>query len=334
MNMRDRLGLAFESGQVQVPSGGSIVVWNATPRPFYQSLSPDRVLFVLGDWQRSLSLVREGFRTASTHSESCSLAIVEIGRSRKATLGQVGAAYCSLETGRTLVVDGHREMGIDGILRQLRKAHGIDGAISKFHGRVFWLTRKEKTPDIFQEWKALLDPARNRDGFFTTPTLFSSDGIDPGSACLAAALPDLRGHGADFGAGWGWLSLRALASNPDIASMTLIDCEADAIRCARLNVSDPRARFMWADVLTCEFEQKFDFVLMNPPFHRTNRPEPGLGHDFIRRAASALHPSGTLDLVANRFLAYERVVESSFRSWRVVGEANGFKAIRARNPKT
>ena len=186
MNMRDRLGLAFESGQVQVPSGGSIVVWNATPRPFYQSLSPDRVLFVLGDWQRSLSLVREGFRTASTHSESCSLAIVEIGRSRKATLGQVGAAYCSLETGGTLVVDGHREMGIDGILRQLRKAHGIDGAISKFHGRVFWLTRKEKTPDIFQEWKALLDPARNRDGFFTTPTLFSSDGIDPGSACLAA----------------------------------------------------------------------------------------------------------------------------------------------------
>ena len=334
MSVRDRLDLPFRDGQLAVPESGSTVVWNGSPRPFYGSLPRERVFFVQGDWQRSQGFSRDGFRTGTASTGPASLAIVEINRSRKATLGLIGTAYSGLETGSTLVIDGMRDMGIDGILNAVRSRHPVNGSISKQHGRVFWLTRHAVVPGDFQQWKRLLEPRRNGDGFFTVPNLFSSQEVDPGSALLADALSPLRGHGADFGAGWGWLSAQALAANPDIASLSLIDCESEAIRCARLNVLDDRARFTWADVMDCAFDRKLDFVLMNPPFHRTTRPEPGLGFGFVRRAAAVLHPAGSLHFVANRHLAYEETVKSCFRSWRTVREVDGFKVIRARKPRS
>ena len=334
LSVPDRLDLPFRDGLLAVPASGSTVVWNGTPRPFYESLPRETVFFVQGDWHGSRRFSRDGFRTGTTHTGQAALAIVEINRSRKATLGQIGTAYSGLETGGTLVIDGNRDMGIDGILNAVRTRHPVNGSISKRHGRVFWLTRHGRVPGDFRQWKRLLEPRRNGDGFFTVPNLFSSEEIDPGSSLLADCLPPLRGHGADFGAGWGWLSFRALASGPDIANLALIDCEFEAIRCARQNVSDNRARFVWADVMTYAFDRKLDFVVMNPPFHRTTRPDPGLGYGFVSRAASVLHPSGTLHLVANRHLAYEDTVKSCFRSWRTVGEAGGFKVIRARKPRS
>ncbi len=334
MSVRDRLGLPFRDGQLAVPESGLTVVWNGSPRPFYGSLPRERVFFVQGDWKRSQRFARDGFRTGTANTEPASLAIVEINRSRKATQGLIGIAYSGLETGGTLVIDGKRDMGIDGTLNAVRSRHPVNGSISKQHGRVFWLTRHEDVPGDFRQWKRLLEPRLNGDGFFTVPNLFSSEEIDPGSALLADALSPLRGHGADFGSGWGWLSAQALATNPEIASLSLIDCESEAIRCARLNVLDNRARFTWADVMDCEFDRKLDFVLMNPPFHRTTRPDPGLGFGFVRRAAAVLHPSGSLHFVANRHLPYEETVKSCFRSWRTIRETDGFKVIRARKPRS
>ncbi len=333
MSIRDRLGIPFRDGQLAVPESGSTVVWNGSLRPFYGSLPRERAYFVQGDWVRSQRFSRDGFRTGTTNTGLASLAIVEINRSRKATLGLIGIAYSGLETGGTLVIDGKRDMGIDGILNAVRSRHPVNGSISKQHGRVFWLTRHGDVPGDFRQWKRLLEPRRNGDGFFTVPNLFSSEAVDPGSALLADALSPIRGHGADFGSGWGWLSAQALANNPGIASLSLIDCESEAIKCARLNVRDNRARFTWADVMSCTFDRKLDFVLMNPPFHRTTMPDPGLGIGFVRRAAAVLHSSGSLHLVANRHLPYEETVKSCFRSWRTVSEANGFKTIRARNPR-
>ena len=53
---------------------------------------------------------------------------------------------------------------------------------------------------VFAGWAARL--AEPVPGFFTLPGVFSADGVDPGSALLAAHLPlDLPGKGADMGPG-------------------------------------------------------------------------------------------------------------------------------------
>ena len=53
---------------------------------------------------------------------------------------------------------------------------------------------------------------------------------------LARHLPrEMKGRIADLGAGWGWLAAQAL-TRPEIRELHLVEAEADALACARLNV--------------------------------------------------------------------------------------------------
>ena len=53
---------------------------------------------------------------------------------------------------------------------------------------------------------------------------------------------------------------------------------------------------------------------MNPPFHDGGTEDQALGQAFIRRAAEALRPGGTLWLVANRHLPYEATLSAAFKT--------------------
>ena len=61
--------------------------------------------------------------------------------------------------------------------------------------------------------------------------------------------------------------------------------------------------------------------------------QPELGRAFIRAAARALQPHGRLLLVANRHLAYEQTLQHCFARTAVLAEAQGFKVIRAQEPR-
>ncbi|MDE2913644.1 MAG: methyltransferase [Paracoccaceae bacterium] len=333
MTGADRLGLPFRDGRLHLPEGYPIVAWNGRLRPFYRWLGPERLNLVQDDRTRYDQLVAEGFRVRTATEETAFLAVAELDRSRQRTLGLIGAAYSRLRPGGTLMIDGDRGEGIDGILKTVRSIHPVDGCLSKAHGRVLWLTRRESGSSAFDAWQQQLVPSPNAAGFQSVPGLFSADDVDPGSALLARNLPPLRGTGIDLGAGWGWLSHHALTGNPEIHRLTLVDSRHAAIECARMNIKDGRVRFAWADALAYAGEGEVDFVLMNPPFHMTRRPDPGLGRAFIRRAATLLNPNGTLHLVGNRRLAYESSLGACFRSFRTVSEAGGYKVIRATRPR-
>jgi len=167
------------------------------------------------------------------------------------------------------------------------------------------------------------------DGSVTLPGIFSADGPDPGSELLAASLPEkLSGFGADLGAGWGYLA-RAVLTRPGIRQLDLIEAEHMALDCARRNVSDPRATFVWADATRYQPAQRYDFILSNPPFHTGRAADPSLGAAFIRAAARMLTPSGTFWMVANRHLPYEATLRDAFREVEEVAGTGAFKIFRA-----
>ena len=97
-----------------------------------------------------------------------------------------------------------------------------------------------------------------------------------------------RGHVADFGCGWGYLSREALARSPGIAKIDLIDAEHRAIEAARANVADARASFHWLDLTQEAAPATYDAIVCNPPFHAGRAAEPGLGQNVIAAAARAL----------------------------------------------
>jgi len=149
---------------------------------------------------------------------------------------------------------------------------------------------------------------------------------------LAAALPKkLPKRMADFGAGWGYLS-RAVLARDSVESLDLVEAEARALDCARLNITDPRANFHWADIRHWQGRELLDGIVCNPPFHSGREGDPGLGRAFIEAAAKALNPKGQLWLVANRHLPYEEILHEKFRQ---VTELEGnfwFKLFHAQRP--
>ena len=257
---------------------------------------------------------------------------MEITRSKPRTLGLIAQAYDGLNTGGTLVVNGDKTNGIESHHKTLRKLFEIDGVISKAHGKIFWLSKGAR-PDVLDQWIAGMAPVEIEQGFQTKAGVFSANHVDKGSALLMEHLPaHLAGKGADLGAGWGYLSRLLLECGSKVKSLDLVEADFNALECAKLNVTDARAAFHWADAT--QFAQKgYDFIIMNPPFHQTRTAEPDIGKAFIAHASTLLGPKGQLWMVANRQLAYEDTLNAHFIQVTPVAQTAQFKVINASRPK-
>jgi 16S rRNA (guanine1207-N2)-methyltransferase len=203
------------------------------------------------------------------------------------------------------------DLGADGWRKRLRPLECESG----MHSRLLKL-RPEPGPGNPSQLRPLHD-------FVSCPGLFSWDRLDAGSALLLEHLPRLRGQGADFGCGPGLLARAYLRSLPDTQSLSLdlIDVDQRAVAAAEQNC--PGSRAFWLD-LSCEpAPQKYDFILLNPPFHRQGREQRTLGQKLVERAVAHLHPGGQLFLVANSHLDYRR--ELAPLETRQLFEGRGFR---------
>ncbi|MEC7299180.1 MAG: 23S rRNA (pseudouridine(1915)-N(3))-methyltransferase RlmH [Pseudomonadota bacterium] len=160
-----------------------------------------------------------------------------------------------------------------------------------------------------------------------------ADGIDPASALLGASLPEKLGSRViDLGGGWGYLTAQVL-TRAGVAHVDLVEADHAALACARLNLTDPRVSFHWADATAWSPQTRADAVVMNPPFHTERKADPELGRAFIRKAAASLSPRGTLWMVANRHLPYEPVLAECFAEHEEIAGTGAFKVIRAAAPR-
>ena len=251
------------------------------------------------------------------------LAVVCLPRAK----GEARALMAQAMTAAMIVVDGQKTDGVETMLKDC-KALGLSvgPALSKAHGKLALVT----PGPALAAWAA--EPQIVAGGFETLPSVFSADGPDRGSELLAAALPaKLPGRVADFGAGWGFLS-RAILAQDSVKELDLIEAEADALDCAKRNITDPRARFFWADATTFKPAKLWECVVMNPPFHVGRDVDAGLGMAFIKAAHRGLTPSGSLLLVANRHLPYEPLLRQLFKQVEEIGGDSAFRLFRAAAP--
>ncbi len=254
-------------------------------------------------------------------------AIVVVPRSKALARGMVAEAA---RLAHCVVVDGQRTEGVDGLWRELRKKIGDMPVIAKAHGRMFWFDGGDAVADRLADWR-LPGPQQGPEGFVTQAGVFSEGAVDRGSRLLLEALPSkLPDRIADFGAGWGFLAHGILAAHPEVGTLDLIEAESRALDCARINVTDPRAAFHWADVT--RVDGLWDAIVTNPPFHVGHAADAQIGVAFIAAAARTLTPQGRMWLVANRHLPYEAALKEAFA---VVEEAGGdaaFKVFCAARP--
>lgn len=334
MDDLERLLLPVDEGLFALPEG-DILVLNARAGPGLARLPRARLRCEQGFRPDHDALAALGIDVLPARDGPAAAAFVLLARSRTASLGLVARALRALPPGGLLLVSGTKTDGAEGIAKTLRTALPVEGVLSKAHGKVLWLARPDPLPPEVAGWEAAARPRPNPAGFLTAPGMFSEAHPDPGSQALAARLAGaLSGRVADLGAGWGWLAHAALAANPGIADLLLVEADHAALEAARANVADPRARFLWADATTLSARDgPFDHVVTNPPFHQGRAAEPALGEAFLAAAARLLGREGRLHLVANRQLPYEAPLARLFAEVSAEPAEGGYKLIRAARPK-
>ena len=322
MSARSRLRAAIDDGALTLSSGEVTLV---RPPAGYDlgDIAPERVTIVHGFYPDVAAWRARGF-TVEAEMARTTTAIVVVPRVKALARDLVAQAAALADH---VIVDGQKTDGVDGLFRDCRKALGALPSVTADHGRLFWFAGTT----ALDAWR-LPPPSPNAAGFITTAGVFSSDGVDPASALLAEALPPaLPRRMADLGAGWGFLAAAALARS-GVAQIDLIEAEALALDCARRNITDDRARFIWGDATRHVADMLYDGIVMNPPFHPGRAPDAALGQAFIAAAARLLAPHGQLWMVANRHLPYEDALRRAFRRVEDIGGNAAFKIIHAARP--
>lgn len=318
---QSRLDLAFPDGH----PGGAVLFVGATAADDLSPLDPQRLTIVQGHFPDHQALTAGGFRVVQTAEGPFDLAIVRLPRAKADARARIALAAAALAPGAPLWVDGQKTDGADAILKELRALTPVRDVISKAHGKIFCVTVPQG--GFPAEWTAAAREVAP--GFTTLPGVFSADGVDPGSQMLADALPPkLPTRIVDLGAGWGWLSAQALTRS-GISELHLVEADHAALESARRNVTDPRARFHWADARDFKLREPVNGVIMNPPFHLGRSADPRLGADFIATAARILTGAGKLWMVANRHLPYESVLAQHFGQVHEIAGDTRFKVIEA-----
>lgn len=324
-----RLSLALETGALALPGDGRILVLRPRGGTDLGALPKERVEAVQGFRPDHDALAARGYATAVAPGGDYGAAVVVVPRAKAEARALVAAAAAAVAPGGPIAVDGQKTDGVDSLLRELRARVPLGQALAKGHGKIAVFANPG--PAAFADWSGGA-PRRLPEGFVTRPAAFSADGIDPGSAALAAALPArLPARVADLGAGWGFLAAEVLKRD-GVEELHLVEAEHDALEAARANIADPRARFHWADATRFASGAPFGAVVMNPPFHSGRAADPGLGRAFIAAAARLLSPAGTLWMVANRHLPYERTLAELFREVQELPSPPAYKIHRATGP--
>ena len=309
----------FEAGLLAGPGEAATVLFlNAAPLGRLPDDFPSRIVLQQG--------FRPVFRQleASKHTvgpvaegEGYDLVLVLAGRHRGENELCVAEALRRARPGAMIVVAGGKTEGGASLRKRMAGLLPVVDHASKNHGVVFWFTRPDAVTQALATIEAENPSTTFEDGFVTFPGVFSQDHVDDGSRLLAQNLPtNLKGHAADFGAGWGYLSVKLAERSPEIRAIDLFEASHISCRAAEDNVRrlapNAECRVLWHDLLTEPVERRYDVIVMNPPFHQGRAAEPTIGEGMIRAASRGLKPGGKLFLVANRQLPYEPVFAGNF----------------------
>jgi len=270
---------------------------------------------------------------------------IRIPTEKLALLQLLADAFAMLRVGGQCAIAGATNEGVKSATTLMKALFGNATVLGTDSGsRAVMAIKRAPTPS---DTATLANPFLQHDVFrtldvelrgmpmqlFSRPGVFSWEHVDEGTAILADVMEVQPGDDVlDLGCGSGALGLLA-AQRSGTGRVTLLDVDSEAIRCASRTIATSglgNCRALISDVALAVFDERFDRVLANPPFHVGKNTDLEVPAQFILDAWRVLKPGGTLQLVANRTLPYEKIVYETFSNLTTTHDGARFKVLSAR----
>lgn len=214
------------------------------------------------------------------------------------------------------------------------------GKIGKVFGRCETVAARRKCR-IYEAWapvaaprSALADwrlevPRADGGVWVTYPGLFAQGGLDPGTALLLSALPEVapRARILDFGCGSGVL---CAALRRDAPEATIDGLDADALALEALRENVPDAGRLLGDAWAGVPRGGYDLIVSNPPFHRGKDEDFGALDALVSGAPKRLAKGGALWAVTQRQIPLAERLGEHFQRVDLVAEDPRYRVWRAR----
>lgn len=251
-------------------------------------------------------------------------------KQKEETYGLIARTWDDAEIGATIDIIQPNDLGGKSLEKTLLVNFPNATSDSKNKSRYITIIKTADDPEILKTWRTYNELQFVDDiGFHSMPGIFGWNKIDRGSKLLCDHLNDLKGIGADFGCGYGYLTKHVLGTCTKIDTLYAFDIDERSVKACKKNIIDPRA-IIEAHDCTKPISNlpKLDFIIMNPPFHDGSEEQKSLGQAFIINAKHHLKKNGKLYIVANKHLPYEKILIKEFQNVKNIYEGDGFKIFK------
>lgn len=275
---------------------------------------------------------------------SANVVAIRIPEQRLAQLQLLRDAFRVLCLGGRCYIAGATNEGIKPAARVLERIFGNANVLAHDSGyRIVVATKRSESllgtediqsqfldSDVFNELAVVLRGHSLK--LFSRPGVFSWDHLDEATSILADVMRVRGGDSVlDLGCGSGALGLVA-ANLSETGGVCMVDADVEAVRSSQRSVTGAgiaNARVLASDVAAAVINERFDVVVTNPPFHVGKATDLRVPLQFIEESWEVLSPGGSLFLVANRTLPYERAIVQRFGNIDTVHDGRRFKVLSA-----
>lgn len=160
------------------------------------------------------------------------------------------------------------------------------------------------------------------------PGVFSADKVDIATQLLLSKLPEFEATDKilDLACGNGVVASFIRKRNPN-CELTLLDDSSLAISSAKLNVSKEGANFIWSDSLKSLKEEKYNYILCNPPFHFEYENTLEIALSLFKESVNHIEVGGKLIIVANTHLNYKTHLQHLFKETKQILKSDKYEII-------